>query len=80
MPDISNDRVNATRDKQPAKDDPTRPASPEPRDRQPDDAGRTQGGGNLGHEDRPERKSGNATGQTDDPVMPKDDATLKTKI
>lgn len=49
------------------------------------DAGRTSGGGSLGHvqpDDR-EREApprNNATGSDRDPVMPRDDATLKTKI
>ena len=50
----------------------------------PTDAGRTAGGGSSGHDqpddvkrDTPTR---NATGSEDDPVMPADDATLKTKI
>jgi hypothetical protein len=56
-----------------------------PRGRTKDeDVGRTTGGGSLGHDqpgkvkrDTPIR---NATGRDDDPVMPADDATLKTKI
>ena len=51
----------------------------------PSDAGKTTGGGSLGHDqpkpvkrDTPLRN--NATGSEDDPVMPADDATLKTKI
>ena len=58
---------------------------------QPTDAGKTSGGGGLGHEQPDEVKReaplrnnpgtrGNATGSEDDPVMPADDATLKTKI
>ena len=56
----------------------------------PQDAGKTSGGGSLGH-DQPEdvarqtnirNQSGRRgnTGRQDDPVMPADDATLKTKI
>lgn len=56
-----------------------------PRGRTKDeDVGRTTGGGSLGHDqpdtvkrDTPIR---NATGSDRDPVMPADDATLKTKI
>ena len=48
------------------------------------DAGRTSGGGSLGHDqpDDVERATGvrNATGSESDPVMPADDSTLKTKI
>ena len=51
----------------------------------PRDVGRTSGGGSAGHEqddkvkrDTPVRN--NATASEDDPVMPADDATLKTKI
>jgi hypothetical protein len=50
-----------------------------------DDAGRTSGGGSLGH-DQPKKVKreapprNNATGSDRDPVMPQDDATLKTKI
>ena len=49
------------------------------------DVGRTTGGGSLGH-DQPETVKretplrNNATGSDRDPVMPQDDATLKTKI
>ena len=49
------------------------------------DVGRTTGGGSLGH-DQPEKVKrdtplrNNATGSDRDPVMPQDDATLKTKI
>ena len=49
-----------------------------------EDVGKTTGGGSLGHDqpdhvkrDTPVR---NATGSDRDPVMPGDDATLKTKI
>jgi hypothetical protein len=58
----------------------------------PTDAGKTSGGGSLGH-DQPEdvadqtpiRNSANERPKqrqdaTDDPVMPADDATLNTKI
>jgi hypothetical protein len=50
-----------------------------------DDVGRTSGGGSLGHEQPPDVKRetplrNNATGNDRDPVMPRDDATLKTKI
>jgi hypothetical protein len=51
----------------------------------PQDVGRTTGGGSLGH-DQPEKVKrdtpvrNNATGSERDPVMPADDATLKTKI
>jgi hypothetical protein len=59
------------------------------------DDGHTSGGGSLGHDqpekvrrqtptrnagDREEMPDRNATGSGGDPVMPKDDATLKTKI
>ena len=50
-----------------------------------EDAGRTRGGGSLGH-DQPEQVKrdtplrNNATGSERDPVMPADDSTLKTKI
>ena len=60
------------------------PNSEHPTER-PDDAGKTTGGGSLGH-DQPEpvkRETplrNNATGSDRDPVMPADDATLKTKI
>ena len=57
-----------------------------PRDRgdAPTDAGRTSGGGSLGHE-QPQKveeqtHTRNNTGRRDDPVMPADDATLKTRI
>ena len=51
----------------------------------PADAGRTTGGGNLGHDQPEEVKRdtplrNNATGSDRDPVMPNDDATLKVKI
>ena len=55
---------------------------------QPTDAGRTSGGGNLGH-DQPDdveaqthtRNAGHRpTRSKSDPVMPHDDATLKTKL
>ena len=57
---------------------------------QPRDAGRTSGGGSLGH-DQPKdvadqtnirNQSGRRedTGRQKDPVMPDDDATLNTKI
>ena len=59
---------------------------PQPDDHpnRPGDAGRTGGGGSSGH-DQPEpvkreTPTRNATGSEDDPVMPADDATLKTKI
>jgi hypothetical protein len=51
----------------------------------PRDAGKTAGGGSSGH-DQPEKVRrdtplrNNATGSEADPVMPADDATLKTKI
>ena len=55
-----------------------------PRGRSKDDVGRTTGGGSLGHDQPAEVKrdspARNATGSDDDPVMPRDDATLKTKI
>jgi hypothetical protein len=48
------------------------------------DVGRTTGGGSLGHDQPPDVKRSapirNATGSNRDPVMPEDDATLKTKI
>jgi hypothetical protein len=59
------------------------------------DDGHTSGGGSLGHDqpekvrrDTPTRNAAagedmpgrNATGSSEDPVMPNDDATLKTKI
>jgi hypothetical protein len=54
-------------------------------DKRPSDAGRTTGGGSSGHEqpdkvrrDTPVRN--NPTGSDRDPVMPRDDSTLKTKI
>lgn len=51
---------------------------------EPTDAGKTSGGGSLGH-DQPEKvkreaPTRNATGTDADPVMPEDDATLNTKI
>jgi hypothetical protein len=58
---------------------------------QPRDAGRTSGGGSLGH-DQPKDVADQTNirnqagrredidGETDDPVMPADDATLNTKI
>lgn len=62
----------------------------------PTDVGRTSGGGSLGHdqpkdvereantrnsaERRPDDGSGMNTGTEQDPVMPADDATLKTRI
>lgn len=49
----------------------------------PTDVGRTSGGGNLGHKQPPEVEEQNNTrntGSRSDPVMPADDATLKTKI
>jgi hypothetical protein len=51
-----------------------------------EDAGRTTGGGSLGHDQPDEVKrdtplrNNNATGSDRDPVMPNDDSTLKTKI
>lgn len=59
-------------------------------DRPPRDAGKTSGGGSLGH-DQPKdvadqtnirNQAGRRqdTGRQKDPVMPEDDATLKTKI
>lgn len=71
--------------------DATLPDSGAP-DRQSGDVGRTSGGGSLGHDqpgdvqretpirNAPDRDGRNATGSEDDPVMPQDDATLKTKI
>jgi hypothetical protein len=58
------------------------------RDRGVSDTGHTAGGGSLGHDqpdkvrrETPTRNAvGNATGSDSDPVMPSDDATLKTKI
>ena len=52
-------------------------------DRGATDDGHTAGGGSLGH-DQPDKvrrdtPTRNATGR-EDPVMPRDDATLKTKI
>ncbi len=56
------------------------------------DAGKTSGGGNLGHdqphdvaEETPIRNQANERPKerkdaTDDPVMPADDSTLRTKI
>jgi hypothetical protein len=49
------------------------------------DAGRTSGGGKPGHEqpvdvERDTSTRNNPTGSEDDPVMPRDDAALKTKI
>ena len=56
----------------------------EPSERVPVDAGRTSGGGSLGHDQpadvRRDLPIRNATGDENDPVMPQDDATLKTKI
>jgi hypothetical protein len=50
----------------------------------PNEIGRTSGGGNLGHNQPDDvvrdRKNRSATGSDDDLVMPRDDATLKTKI
>lgn len=51
----------------------------------PTDAGKTSGGGSLGHAPTDDvleqtRIRNNATGREDDTVMPADDATLKTKI
>jgi hypothetical protein len=50
----------------------------------PHDAGKTSGGGSLGHEQPREveeqTNTRNNTGRRDDPVMPADDATLKTRI
>jgi hypothetical protein len=50
----------------------------------PRDDGHTAGGGSLGHGQPDDvvrdTRNRNATGSPDDPVMPKDDATLKTKI
>jgi hypothetical protein len=49
-----------------------------------EDVGRTSGGGSLGHDQPDDVKRDtplrNATGSDRDPVMPADDATLKTKI
>lgn len=65
------------------------------RDRSVTDDGHTAGGGSLGHDqpekvrretptrnaiDREDTPGRNATGSSRDPVMPSDDATLKTKI
>jgi hypothetical protein len=66
---------------------PDNPRDPAPREHDRErshDVGRTSGGGSLGH-DQPadvkrETPARNATGDEDDPVMPRDDATLKTKI
>jgi hypothetical protein len=48
------------------------------------DTGHTSGGGSLGHNQpdavRRDTPTRNATGSEKDPVMPKDDSTLKTKI
>ena len=59
------------------------PSEHEPRGR-PTDVGRTSGGGSLGHKQPPEveeqTNTRNNTGTREDPVMPADDATLKTKI
>jgi hypothetical protein len=56
----------------------------ERRERVPSDAGKTSGGGSLGHDQpkdvRRDLPIRNATGSDEDPVMPNDDATLKTKI
>jgi hypothetical protein len=50
----------------------------------PTDAGRTSGGGSLGHKQPPDveeqTNTRNNTGSRNDPVMPADDATLKTRI
>ena len=50
----------------------------------PTDVGRTSGGGSLGHEQPPDveeqTNTRNNTGSRRDPVMPADDATLKTRI
>jgi hypothetical protein len=68
--------------------------TPPERPRRPDssgeatDAGRTSGGGNLGHDQPPDveeqtntRNSGrNADRSRTDPVMPADDSTPNTKI
>jgi hypothetical protein len=58
---------------------------PDREEHRPRDAGKTTGGGSLGHDQpAPVRREtplrNNATGSEDDPVMPADDATLKTKI
>jgi hypothetical protein len=45
------------------------------------DAGRTGGGGNLGHgRADTDDNVGNREGPVTDPVMPKNDSTLKTQI
>jgi len=48
------------------------------------DTGHTSGGGSLGHEQpedvQEETPLRNNTGSDEDPVMPQDDSTLKTKI
>lgn len=64
-------------------------------DSKPTDVGRTSGGGSLGHQQPPDvereshprnnagtrsDESGMNTGSDEDPVMPADDATLKTRI
>ena len=76
MPDVSNEGR-----KQP---DPSAPLDEDTSTEEAEDVGRTTGGGSLGH-DQPEKVKRdtpvrNATGDQTDPVMPADDATLKTKI
>jgi hypothetical protein len=50
----------------------------------PTEVGKTSGGGSLGHNQpadvERDTQNRNATGSDDDMVMPRDDATLKTKI
>ena len=77
------------RDIERSTDDEARPVNPNTSGHsQPTDVGRTSGGGSLGH-DQPEKVKDaadlrnvphNNTGSRRDPVMPEDDATLKTKI
>lgn len=74
MPDIGNEALQS--------DDTTE--TPVVEESDTEDAGRTGGGGSLGH-DQPEKVKRdtpvrNATGAASDPVMPADDATLNTRI
>ena len=72
MPDVSNDRLQPEG------------SAPDVDTTDAQDAGRTSGGGSLGHDQPDDVKRDtpirNATGDETDPVMPADDATLNTKI
>lgn len=68
MPDIDRDRANVE-------------STQRGDDKAPTDAGRTSGGGSLGHDQPDEvRRDTPIRNADDDPVMPSNDQTLNTKI